>query len=80
MLIREAHIRTPRFLIDSHLWNDRYAYAGANHAQEARELSAFEDDLRMQSRTVAGRYGGVAKTVAVAQQKKRISPQILQRK
>jgi hypothetical protein len=62
---------------DGHLGNDGYAHACSNHAEKAAELAAFEDDLRMNAGAVAGGDGGVAKTVAIAEEEEGLGAEIL---
>src|SRR4029077_10310293 len=59
---------------------DGNAHARANHAEQAAELATFENDLRMETRAIAGGNGGIAETVAVAQEQEGFGAEILERK
>jgi len=68
LVIGDADIAALRFFLDGHFGNDGNAHARTNHAEKAAELAAFENDLRMETSSVAGGNGGIAETVAVAQE------------
>jgi len=80
LLIGDADVAALRFLFDGHFGNDGNAHARSNHAEKAAELAAFENDLRMETRAVAGGHSGIAETVAVTQEKKRFSTEIFESK
>jgi hypothetical protein len=63
---------------DGHFGNDRNAHARAYHAEKAAKLAAFKDDLRINPGAVAGGDGGVAKTVAIAEQEEGLGAEILE--
>ncbi len=42
-------------LLNGHCRHDRNARSGANHAENAAELAAFEDNFGIQARAFAGR-------------------------
>ena len=65
-IVGDAHITAMGVFLDGHFGNDGDAHAGANHAEDAAELSALEDDLRIDTGAVASGNGGVTETVAVA--------------
>jgi len=79
-IIGDADKAAKRLFLDGHFGNDGNAHAGANHAEKAAELAAFENDLRMETRAVAGSNGGIAETVAVAQEKERFGAKVFERK
>ena len=66
LVIGDADIAAMRLFLDRHFRNDGNAHTRADHAEQATELTAFENDLRMETRPVAGGNGSVAETVAVA--------------
>jgi len=74
--IVDAHETAAGFFVDGHFGDDGDAHSGAYHAEEAAELAAFEDDLRVETRAVASGDGGVAEAVAISQQQKRLGAQV----
>src|SRR5882762_6324578 len=80
LVIRNADVVAWRFFLDGHFGNDGNAHAGADHAEKTAELPAFKNDLRMEARAVAGRNGGIAETVAVAQEQERFGAKVFERK
>lgn len=78
--IVDAHVTTTRFFLDGHFRDDGNAHARADHAEQAAELAAFENNLRMEAGAIAGRHGGISKTVAVTQKKERFGAKVLERK
>ena len=78
LVIGDADIAAWRFFLDGHLRNDGNAHARADHAEETAELSAFKNDLRMEACAVAGSNGGIAETVAVAQEKERFGAKVFE--
>ena len=79
LFIGDADVAALRLFLDGHFRDDRNSHARADHAEKTAELAAFENDLRMEPRAITGGDGRIAKTVAVAQQKKRLLPEITQR-
>ena len=77
-VVGDSDITAISALLDRHFGNNRYAHAGSNHAEDTAELAALEDDLRMDSRTVASGNGGVAEAVPVAKEQKRFLAEIFQ--
>ncbi len=71
LLIGDAHVAALRFSLNGHFRNDGNAHPRADHAEEAAELAALENNLRMEPRAVTGGDGGIAETVAVAQKQKK---------
>jgi hypothetical protein len=63
-------------LVDSHLGDDGYTDAGADHAKDAAELATFENYLRIHARAVASSYGSVPKAVPVPKEEKRFDANI----
>jgi hypothetical protein len=80
LLIGNADIAASRFFLDGHFGNDGNPHARSDHAEKAAELAAFENDLRMETRAVAGGHSGIAETVAVAQEKERFGTEIFESK
>ena len=80
LVIRNADVSAWRFFLDGHFGNDGKAHARADHAEKAAELAAFENDLRMETRAVAGGNGGIAETMAVAQEQERFGAKIFEGK
>jgi hypothetical protein len=68
MLIRDMDVTARRFPFDSHFRNDRDAHACTHHAEQTTELAAFENDLGMKARAVAGGNGRVPEAMTVTQQ------------
>jgi hypothetical protein len=77
-VIREADVGAAGFFVDGHFGNNGDAHADGDHAEQAAELTTFEDDLGMKARAVAGGKGCVAEAVAVAQQKKWFGAKVFQ--
>ena len=80
LVIRNADVSAWRFFLDGHFGNDGNAHARADHAEKAAELAAFENDLRVETRAVAGGNGGIAETMAVAQEQERLGSKIFEGK
>jgi hypothetical protein len=80
LVIGDADIAAKKLLLDSHFRNDGNAHACADHAEQAAELAAFENNLRMETRAVTGSNGGIAETVAVAQEQERLGAEVFERK
>ena len=80
LLIGDAHITALRFFLDGHFGNDGNTHPRADHAEEAAELAAFENYLRMQTRAVAGGDGGITKAVAVTQEQEGFSAKVFEGK
>jgi hypothetical protein len=62
--------------VDGHFGDERDAHAGADHGEEAGEVSAFEDDAGIEARAIAGGDGGIAEAVAVAKKEEWIAVKI----
>ena len=77
VIVGEADVGARRFIVDGHFWHDRNTHAGRDHAEKAAELAAFEDDLRMEARAIAGGEGVFAEAVAVAKKQKGFGTKIL---
>jgi hypothetical protein len=80
LIISDADIAALRFFLDGHFGNDGNAHARADHTEKAAELAAFENDLRMETSAVAGSNGGIAETVAVAQEQEWFGTEIFEGK
>jgi hypothetical protein len=80
LFVGDAHVAALRFLFDGHFRDDGNSHARADHAEKTAELAAFENDLRMQTRAIAGGDGRIAETVAVAQQQEGFGAEIFERK
>ena len=78
--VGDAHVAAGRCFLDGHFWNDGNAHACADHAEEAAELAALENDLRMKTGAIASGDGGITKTMAVAEEQERFGAKIFQRK
>ena len=76
LLIGDMNVTALRFFFDGHLGNDGNAHACANHAEQAAELPAFENDLGMETGAVAGGNSRIAEAVAVAQQQEGFGAQV----
>jgi hypothetical protein len=63
---------------DGHFGNNRNAQASTDHVEEAAELAAFKNDLRMKPGAVAGSDGGVAEAVAIAKQEEGLGAEFLE--
>ena len=80
LVIGDADIAALRLFLDGHFGNDGNAHTRADHAEKAAELAAFESNLRMETRAAAGGNGGIAETVAVAQEQERFGAKVFERK
>ncbi len=59
-------------LFHGHVRNYGDAKPGGDHTEDAAELAAFEDDLRIHAGAIAGGHGGFAEAVPVAKEKEGI--------
>jgi hypothetical protein len=80
LLIGDPDIAALRFFLDGHFGNNGNAHASADHAEQTAELAALENNLGTKPRAVAGGNGGIAETVAVAQEQERLGAKIFERK
>jgi hypothetical protein len=78
LVVGEADEAAGRGLFDGHFGNDGNAHASADHAEKAAELATFKNDLRIKPGAVAGGDGGVAKTVAIAEEEEGLGAEILE--
>ena len=78
MVIGDADIAALRLFLDGHFRNDGNAHARADHTEKTAELAAFENDLRMETRAVAGGNGGIAEAVAIAQEQERFGAKVFE--
>lgn len=67
-LIGEGDEAASRARLDCHLRHHRNPGAGGDHGQNCGELTAFEDDVGIQSGASAGRTRVVPEAVAFLQQ------------
>jgi len=77
--IGNRNVAAAGFFLDGHLRDERDTHARADHAEQTGELTAFEDDLRMDARAVARGEGVFAKAVAIPQEKERFRANVFQR-
>src|ERR1700694_6185557 len=80
LVIGDADIAALRLFLDGHFRNDGNAHARADHAEKTAELAAFKNELRMETRAIAGSNGGIAETVAVAQEQERFGAKVFEGK
>jgi len=80
LLIGDPDIAALRFFLDGHFGNNGNAHASADHAEQTAELAALENNPGTKPRAVAGGNGGIAETVAVAQEQERLGAKIFERK
>ena len=76
LFVGDEHVTARRTLFDDHFRNDGNTHACTDHAEQATELTAFENNLGMEARTIAGGDCGIAKAVAVAEQQERFGAKI----
>ena len=62
--------------VDGHFGDEGDAHACADHGEEAGEVAAFEDDVRIEAGAVAGGDSGFAEAVAVAEKEEGIAAEI----
>ena len=80
LFVGDMDVMASRILLDGHFWNYRHAHSGAYHAYETTELATFKNYLGMKVSAIASGDGGLAKTVAVAEQKEWFGAEVLQGK
>ena len=80
LVIGDADVAALRFSLDGHCGNDGNAHARTNHAEQAAELAAFENDLGMETRPITGGNGSIAEAVAVAQEQEGFGAEIFEGK
>src|ERR1700716_2985520 len=80
LVVGDADVTAMRLFLDGHFRDDGNAHARADHAEQATELTAFENDLRMETRAVASGNGSIAETVAVAKEQEWFGAEIIERK
>jgi hypothetical protein len=78
LVIGNADVAALSLFLDGHFRNDGNAHARADHTEKTAELAAFENDLRMETRAVAGGNGGIAEAVAVAQEQEGFGAEIFE--
>ena len=80
LLVGDADIAALRFFLDGHFGNNGNTHACADHAEKTAELAAFKNDLRMETCAVAGGNGGIAETVAVAEEQEGFGAKVFEGK
>ena len=78
LFIGDADVAALSLFLDGHFRNDGNAHARSDHTEKTAELAAFENDLRMETRAVAGGNGGIAETVTVAQEQEGFGAEIFE--
>jgi hypothetical protein len=78
MIVGERDVGARRFFVDCHFGDEGNAHASGDHAEEAAELAAFEDDLRMEAGAVASGKRVFAEAVAVAKEQEGFSAEVFQ--
>jgi hypothetical protein len=68
VIVGERDVGAGRFFVEGHFGDEGNAHASGDHAEEATELAAFEDDLRMEPGAVASGKRVFAEAVAVAEE------------
>ncbi len=76
MGVRDADEAAGFGFVDGHFGDEGDSHAGTDHGEEAGEMAAFEDDAGVEAGAVAGGDGGVAETVAVAEEEEGIAAEI----
>jgi hypothetical protein len=79
LVVGEGDVGTVGLFFERHLRDERDAHACRDHAEQAAELAAFEHNLRVETRAVAGGESVFAEAVAVSKEQERFGAQILQR-
>jgi hypothetical protein len=77
VVIGQADESALGLFVDGHCGNHGNTHAGADHADKAAELAAFENDLRMKAGAIAGGKGVFAETMAIAEEEKRFRAKFL---
>src|SRR5262249_44538720 len=77
--IGNRNVATAGFLIYSHLRDKGDAHSRPHHSQQARKLTAFEDDLRVNASAIARCDGIFAKAMTVTKKEERFFADILKR-
>jgi len=80
LFVGDADVMASRILLYRHFRNYRDAHSGAYHAYETTELATFKNYLGMKVSAIASGDGGLAKTVAVAEEKEWFGAELLQGK
>src|SRR5258706_15203554 len=71
LFIGDADVAALSLFLDGHFRNDGNAHSRADHTEKTAELSAFENDLRIETRAVAGGNRGNAEKRTVGQEDER---------
>jgi hypothetical protein len=80
LIVGDMDVMASRILLDGHFRNYGDTHSGAYHAYETTELATFKNNLRKKVSAIASGDGGLAKAVAVAEQKEWFGPEVLQGK
>jgi hypothetical protein len=78
--VGDAHEAARLGFVDGHFGDERDAHPGADHGQQAGEVTTFEDDPWVEAGTIAGSNGGFTEAVAIAQKEEWIEAQVGQLK
>lgn len=70
MLVRKWEKTAAGAFLYRHFRHNRHTKTRRNHAQNATELAALEDDPWIHASPVAGSHGGFAETMAVSKRQK----------
>jgi hypothetical protein len=79
-IVGDMDVMASRILLDGHFRNYGDTHSGAHHAYETTELAAFKNNLGKKVSAIASGDGGLAKAVAVAEQKEWFGAEVLQGK
>jgi len=66
--IGNGNVAAAGLFVDGHFGNQRDAHSGAYHTEQTGKLSAFENDLRVDTRAIAGSDCVFAETMSIAKQ------------
>ena len=74
--VGDAHEAAGFGFVRCHFGDEGDAHAGADHGEKAVEMAAFEDDVGIEARAIAGGDGGVAEAMAIAEEEEGIGAEI----
>jgi len=80
LIVGNMDVMASRILLDGHFRNNGDTHSGAYHAYETTELATFKNNLGKKVSAIASGDGGLAKAVAVAEQKEWFGAKVLQGK
>jgi len=78
VVIGQGDVGAVGLSFDRHLGNKGDTHACGDHAEQAAELAAFKDDLRVETRAIAGGESVFAEAVAITEEKEWLRTQVLQ--